>query len=180
MKRLAWFVLAGLLLSSLVLGGCSGGGDKVRIATDATWPPFEFVNEQTKEIEGFDIDLMKAIAEEADLDIEFINVAWDPLLAGMANCQYDAAISAMSITEDRKEKMLFSDPYFFAGQIITVHIDNTDITSKHDLSGKVVGAQIGTAGSFEVEKIGGATLRTYDDIGLVQGAVADTFEFQRV
>ena len=93
MKRPVWFILAGLLLSSLVLSGCSGGGDKVRIATDATWPPFEFVNEQTKEIEGFDIDLMKAIAEEADLDIEFVNVAWDPLLAGMANCQYDAAIS---------------------------------------------------------------------------------------
>ena len=166
MKRLVWFVLFGLLLSALVLSGCSGGGDKIRIATDATWPPFEFVNEQTKEIEGFDIDLMKAIAEEADLDIEFVNVAWDPLLAGMANCQYDAAISAMSITEDRKKEFLFSDPYFFAGQIVAVHIDNTEINDRYDLSGRVVGAQIGTTGAIEVENIGGATLKTYDDIGL--------------
>jgi len=146
--------------------GCAQPTTKVRIATDATWPPFESVNEQTKEIEGFDIDLMTAIAEKAGLEIEFLNVAWDPLLAGIAQCQYDAAISAMTITEERKKQFLFSDPYFFAGQIVTVHINNTDIASKHDLSGKVAGAQIGTTGSFEVEKIGGATLKTYDDIGL--------------
>ena len=166
MKRLFCFALIGLVLCSLVLGGCATKPTKIRIATDATWPPFESVNEQTKEIEGFDIDLMTAIAEKAGLEIEFVNVAWDPLLAGIAQCQYDAAISAMTITEERKKQFLFSDPYFYAGQIVTVHIDNTEIASKHDLSGKVVGAQIGTTGSFEVEKIGGATLKTYDDIGL--------------
>jgi len=166
MKRLFWFALIGVVLLSLVLAGCAPAPTKVRIATDATWPPFESVNEQTKEIEGFDIDLMNAIAERADLEIEFINVGWDALLAGMAQCQYDAAISAMTITEERKESFLFSDPYFEAGQIVTVHIDNTDINSKDDLGGKVVGAQIGTTGSFAVEEIEGATLKTYDDIGL--------------
>ena len=166
MKHLFWYVLIGLALFSLVLSGCAQEKTKVLVATDATWPPFESVNEQTKEIEGFDIDLMTAIAEEADLEIEFVNVAWDPLLAGIAQCQYDAAISAMTITEERAKQFLFSDPYFEAGQIVTVHIDNTDITDKDALSGKVVGAQIGTTGSFEVEKIEGATLKTYDDIGL--------------
>jgi len=166
MKRLFWYVLTGLTLFSLVLTGCAQETAKVRIATDATWPPFESVNEQTKEIEGFDIDLIKAIAEKAGLEIEIVNVAWDPLLAGIAQCQYDAAISAMTITEERKKEFLFSDPYFAAGQIVTVRIDNTDITGKDDLEGKVVGAQIGTTGSFEVEKIEGATLKTYDDIGL--------------
>lgn len=166
MKRILGYVLIGLILVSLVLSGCGPKAEKVRVATDATWPPFESVNEQTKEIEGFDIDLFKAIAEEADLEIEFVNVAWDPLLAGIAQCQYDVAISAMTITEERKKQFLFSDPYFAAGQIVTVRKDNTDITGKDDLGGKVVGAQIGTTGSFEVEKIEGATLKTYDDIGL--------------
>ena len=165
MKRLILGILVVLVLVS-VLAGCGEKEEKIRIATDATWPPFESVNEQTKEIEGFDIDLIKAIAEKEDLDIEIMNVAWDPLLAGIAQCQYDAAISAMTITEERKKQFLFSDPYFFAGQIVTVHISNTEIASKYELSGKVVGAQIGTTGSFEVEKIGGATLKTYDDIGL--------------
>ena len=166
MKRLLYGFLISLVIVCLVVAGCGQETPKIRVATDATWPPFESVNEQTKEIEGFDIDLFKAIAEKEDLDIEFINVAWDPLLAGIAQCQYDVAISAMSITEERQEKMLFSDPYFTAGQLVTVHIDNAEINSKDDLGGKVVGAQIGTTGSFAVEEIEGATLKTYDDIGL--------------
>lgn len=165
MKRLFLAVLIGVALIS-ILPGCGQGAIKVRIATDATWPPFEYVDEQTMEIVGFDIDLIKAIADEAELDIEIINVAWDPLLAGMAQCQYDAAISAMTITDERKEVMLFSNPYFEAGQLVTVRLDNSDIASKEDLGGKTVGAQIGTTGSFEVDKIPGATLKTYDDIGL--------------
>jgi len=166
MKKLFGYVLIGLALVSLVLPGCAPKTTKVVVATDATWPPFEYVDEHTKEIVGFDIDVMTAIAEKAGIEIEFKNVAWDPLLAGMALCQYDAAISSITITEERKEQFLFSDPYFEAGQIIVVQIDNTDITDKDALSGKVAGAQIGTTGSFEIEKIEGATLRTYDDIGL--------------
>ncbi len=166
MKRLFCYVLVGLVLVSLVLGGCAQKPTKVRVATDATWPPFEYVNEQTKAIEGFDIDLLKAIAEKEGLEIEFINVGFDPLLAGIAQCQYDAAISSITITEERKQEMLFSDPYFEAGQIVTVRKDNTDIKSKDNLAGKVAGAQIGTTGAMEVQKITGATLRTYDDIGL--------------
>ncbi len=165
MRKLFLFVVIGVLLVS-ILPGCGQETLKVRIATDATWPPFEYVDEQTMEIVGFDIDLIKAIAEEAGLEIEIIDVAWDALLAGIAQCQYDAAISAMTITEERKEAMLFSNPYFEAGQLVTVQYDNTDITSKEDLGGKTVGAQIGTTGSFEVDKIAGATLKTYDDIGL--------------
>jgi polar amino acid transport system substrate-binding protein len=165
MKRLFWVVLVGLILLAMV-PGCSQGEAKIRIATDATWPPFEYVDEETMEIVGFDIDLMTAIAEKEGLDIEFLNVAWDPLLAGVAQCQYDAAISSITITFERAEEMLFSDPYFAAGQIVTVRIDNTDITGKDDLAGKVAGAQIGTTGSFEIEKIESATLKTYDDIGL--------------
>ena len=165
MKRLILGVLVGLLLLS-VLAGCGEKDEKIRIATDATWPPFEYVNETTKEIEGFDIDLMNAIAEKEDLDIEIMNVAWDPLLAGVAQCQYDAAISSVSITEERKKQMLFSDPYFQVGQLVTVRINNTDIKGKDDLAGKKAGAQIGTTGSFAIEDIEGATLKTYDDIGL--------------
>lgn len=165
MKRILLCIFIGLILVGM-LTGCGQKTEKIRVATDATWPPFEYVNEKTKEIEGFDIDLFKAIAEKEGLEVEFINVAWDPLLAGIAQCQYDAAISAMTITEERKKQWLFSEPYFEAGQLVTVRKDNTDISSKDDLGGKVVGAQIGTTGSFEVEKIAGATLKTYDDIGL--------------
>jgi len=139
---------------------------KITVATDATWPPFEYVDETSKEIVGFDIDLMKAIAQEVDLEVEFVNVAWDPLLAGMAAGQYDAAISAMTITEDRKKQFDFSDPYYNAGQLIVVRAEQTGIEKPADLAGHVCGAQIGTTGAMEIEKITGATLKTYDTIDL--------------
>ena len=164
MKKLLWLVM-GLVLASMMLASCSTSSAKIRVATDATWPPFEYVNDQTKQIEGFDIDVMNAIAQKQNLDIEFVNVAFDPLLAGMAQGMYDVAISSITITEDRAKEMLFSDSYFAAGQIITVRKDNTKITGRDTLAGSV-GAQIGTTGAMEVEKIKTATLKTYDDIGL--------------
>lgn len=165
MKRYASVLILGILTLVILISSCGSPSETIRVATDATWPPFEFVDEDSKEILGFDIDIMKAIAEKEDLDIEFLNVGWDPLLAGMAQGTYDAAISSITITEERKKDMLFSDPYFEAGQIVVVSIDNNTVKSKDDLSG-TVGAQIGTTGSFEVEKIAAAKLKTYDDIGL--------------
>ncbi|HEX7975300.1 MAG TPA: basic amino acid ABC transporter substrate-binding protein [Anaerolineales bacterium] len=186
MKRLSPYIWMALVVAGLVLSACGGGATpvatqapaaatqavtaapavKVRVATDATWPPFEIVNESTKQIEGFDIDLFRGIAQKANLDVEFINVAFDPLLAGIGTCQYDAAISAMTITDDRKKSMLFSDPYFEAGQVVSVQAANTAVKSKDDLSGKKVGAQIGTTGAIEAAKINGAVVKTYDDVGL--------------
>jgi polar amino acid transport system substrate-binding protein len=158
-------IVLGMVLIGAALASCGGTSGKIQVATDATWPPFEYVDDTTKEIVGFDIDLMNAIAEKANLDIEFVNVAWDPLLTGMAQGTYDVAISSITMYEDRKEKMLFSDPYYGAGQIIVVQKNNTTITSKDNLTGNV-GAQLGTTGAMEVAKIAGATLKNYDEIGL--------------
>ena len=165
MKRKTWLLLTALLLVGISAVSCtSNDSAALQVATYATWPPFEFVDTETREIKGFDIDVMTAIADKAGLDIEFVNVGWDPLLAGMAQGTYDLAISSITITEERQRDMLFSDPYFAAGQIVTVRIEETTITGPENLTG-VVGAQIGTTGAFEVEKIDGATLKTFDDIG---------------
>jgi ABC-type amino acid transport substrate-binding protein len=177
-RRGLWLGLVGLI-GVLTLGGLAlwsawqggwlspAGPIHIRVATDATWPPFESVNEQTKEIEGFDIDLMKAIAAKEGLEVEFINVPFDPLLAGMATCQYNAAISAITITEERKKDFAFSDPYFAAGEIIIVRVDNTDIKSRADLVGKTIGVQIATTGEIEAKKIRDVTVLSYDNHGLV-------------
>ncbi len=165
MKRQIVLLITFVIALSLLLAACGGSGGKIQVATDATWPPFEMLDESTKEMVGFDIDLMKAIAEKVGLEIEFVNVSWDPLLSGMATCQYDAAISAMTITEERKKEFAFSDPYFAAGQIVTVRIDNTDITGKDSLPGRKVGAQLGTTGDIIGKEIG-AEMKSYDDIGL--------------
>lgn len=161
MKNKVFFTIIAVIVVSL-LASCAQQSDALVVATDAAFPPFEMVDEETKDIIGFDIDLMDAIAEKAGLDIVYQNVSWDPLLAGMADCQYDMAISAMTITAERAEQFSFSDPYINAGQIVAVQIDNETITGPADLSGMTVGAQIGTTGSMEIEAIPDTTLKVYD------------------
>lgn len=156
------FILIISLVAIAMLAACAQSDDALVVATDAAFPPFEFVDEDTKEIIGFDIDLINAIAEKANLDIRFQNVAWDPLLAGMADCQYDMAISAITILPERAEQFGFSDPYINAGQIVAVAIDNDSIAGPDDLVGATIGAQLGTTGAMEAEAIADSTVKVYD------------------
>jgi polar amino acid transport system substrate-binding protein len=159
--------LTGLVLVLLALGaltGCQAGSDTIVVATDATWPPMEYVDEN-KEIVGYDIDLMNAVGEAAGLEIEFKNVAWDGIFAGLGAGEYDAIISSVTILPDRAEKYDFSEPYINAGQIVIVGTDS-DITGPDALSGSTVGAQIGTTGAFEIAAMDGVELKEYDEIGL--------------
>jgi len=186
MKRL--LVIAVLLIATaglLFAGGSkeSTSGEKtIVVATDATWPPMEFVN-QDKEIVGFDIDLMRAAAKAGGFNVEFKNTAWDGIFAGLANGDYDAVISSVTITDERKKTMDFSIPYINAGQVLIVPKSTTGVTTLQDLKGKAVGAQIGTTGAIEINKVSGVELRTYDELGLaiedlangrIAGVVADT------
>jgi len=166
-RRLTFISILLLMILSLLLPGCAEqSATKVRVATNATWPPFEYVNEQTKQIEGFDIDLMNNIAQKAGLQVEYVNTGFESLLEGVAKCQYDAAISSITITDDRKGVMAFSDPYIIAGQVVVASKDNTAIEGKDSLGGKRVGAEVATTGSMAVEDIKGAVLKTYPKIDL--------------
>ncbi len=162
MKRNLFLSLIVIVILGLLSACAQQSEDTLVVATDATFPPFEYIDEETKEIIGFDIDLMNAIAERAGLDITYQNVSWDPLLAGMADCQYDMAISAMTITAERAKAFSFSDPYINAGQITVVAIGNTTIGGPDDLVGATIGAQIGTTGAMEAEAIQDSAVKVYD------------------
>jgi polar amino acid transport system substrate-binding protein len=81
----------------------------------------------------------------------------------MSSCQYDAAVAAITITDERKQSLLFSAPYTVAGQTVVVQTGNDTIKGPDDLKGKKVGAQLGTTGAEEIGKIEGATLKTYEN-----------------
>ena len=185
-------ITIGLLMTVVAAAGtfAGGGGEApdtgvatIRVATDATWPPMEFVNTE-REIVGFDIDLIKAVAQAAGFEVVIQNTAWDGIFAGLANGDYDAVISSVTITAERAETMDFSTPYINAGQVLIVRQDQAaGVTTLADLAGEAVGAQIGTTGAFEIEAAAGVTLRTYDELGLaiedlaqgrIAGVVADT------
>ncbi|MFO8064200.1 MAG: basic amino acid ABC transporter substrate-binding protein [Spirochaetota bacterium] len=185
MKHVLLVALALMLVSGLAVAGGEqeeGRPEQITVGTDATWPPMEFVNED-KELVGFDIDLMKRIAEEAGFEVEFQNTAWDGIFAGLGTGEYDAVISSVTITEERQETMDFSEPYVNAGQVLVVEQSTSGVTTLDDLEGEAVGAQIGTTGAIAVQEHGGPELRTYDEIGLavedlangrITGVVADT------
>lgn len=137
----------------------------IKVATDATWPPMEMVD-ANKKIVGYDIDFLTAVAKEAGVTVEFKNTAWDGIFAGLDSGQYDAIISSVTITDERKAKYDFTEPYTSIGQILVV--PKTDKTSKKiaDLKGKKIGAQIGTTGAFAIKKVAGVELKGYDEIGL--------------
>ncbi len=181
-KRNLFFVVLVVLIAGLALFGCKKEGGKIVIATDATWPPMEFVNAE-KEIVGFDIDLMNLAAKKGGFEVEFKNTAWDGIFAGLANKQYDAVMSSVTITEERKETMDFSIPYINAGQVLIVKESVSGVSELADLKGEAVGAQIGTTGFFEIEKVDGVEAKSYDELGLaiedlangrIAGVVADT------
>ena len=172
MNRTAVFIITVVLIATCIFPACNQAPvSKLTVACDATWPPFEQVNERTKELDGFGPELMRAIAAKAGLEIELVNVGFDSVLAGVSQCQYDMAVSSITITEERKKTILFSDPYFAAGQIVTVSKDNTTINNKDDLTGKTVGGQIGTTGIIEAGKIPGAKVMTFDEVGFAFQAV---------
>jgi polar amino acid transport system substrate-binding protein len=168
-KRVAFMMLVLLLAAGALLTGCkkkeAAAAKPIVIATDATWPPMEMVDEN-KNIVGFDIDLMNAAAKAGGFTVEFRNTAWDGIFAGLEAGQYDAVMSSVTITDERKATMDFSVPYINAGQILVVQASVTGVETLAQLVGKKVGAQIGTTGAFEVEKVSGVTLRTYDEVGL--------------
>jgi polar amino acid transport system substrate-binding protein len=143
----------------------------VVFATDASWPPMEFVDKD-KNIVGFDIDLLNAMGAAGGFTPEFKNTAWDGIFGGLIAGKYDAISSSVSITEERMKTMDFSDPYFEVKQGVIVQT-GSGIATAADLAGKVVAAQIGTTGYFAAQKLEGiAEAKSYDDVGL---AVEDLY-----
>jgi polar amino acid transport system substrate-binding protein len=151
-----------LILSSLISScGVLGGKQEITVATDATWAPFESVDAKTQKIVGYDIDLMDAVATKIGIKVTYVQVSFDPMMAGVQKCQYDAAISSITPNIDKYKDILFSDPYFSTGQQITILATNDKIHSASDLIGKKIGVQIATTGANEAKKIQGASVIPY-------------------
>ncbi|CAG9620774.1 transporter substrate-binding domain-containing protein [Sutcliffiella rhizosphaerae] len=130
-------------------GNGSGDGDgeatTYRVGIDTTYPPFEF--EKDGEYTGIDIDLITAIAEDQGFEIDFNPMDFGGIIPAMQAGQLDLAIAGMSITEERKNVVDFSNPYFEAGLTLVVKNDTTDIEAIEDLEGKKVAVKTGTTGA---------------------------------
>ena len=133
-------------------------------ASDATWPPMEFVDED-KRVVGYAIDMVNAIAKEAGFHAEIKNTAWDGIFAGLIAGKYDVIASSVSIPDDRKKSMDFSEPHYTVPQELILP-KTADLKDLSDLKGQKVGGQIGTTGYFVIKETKGIEPKSYDEIGL--------------
>jgi arginine/lysine/histidine/glutamine transport system substrate-binding and permease protein len=156
--------------SSPSAGG--GGGEVLTVATEPAFPPFELQG-AGGELEGFSVDLMRAIGEATGTTIEFESIPFDGIIPALQAGTVDAAISSITITAERAKTVSFSRPYFKAGLAIAVPEDNTDITSLETLQGKRIAVQIGTTGAEEAKKVEGAQIRTFDSAPLALQELAN-------
>ena len=123
------------------------------VGTDAAYAPFESQNEKG-EIVGFDVDVVNAVAKEAGIEVKFVNTPWEGIFNSLAQGDRDMVVSAVTITEERKQTMDFSAPYFDAQQLIAVKA-NSKVKGFNDLKKLKVGVQTGTTGDEAVTKLQG-------------------------
>lgn len=125
------------------------------VGTDAAYAPFESQNEKG-EIVGFDIDVVSAIAKKAGFEVKFVNTPWEGIFNTLGQGDRDLLVSAITINEERKQTMDFSDPYFNAQQLIAVK-ESSKVAKFEDLKKLKVGVQTGTTGDEAVSKLLGKT-----------------------
>ncbi len=166
--RKARLALAALTLAALPLLAAQ---PRLVFGSDCTFPPMEMVDAH-KQLVGFDIDLIHAVARAAGFEAVVKNTAWDGIFAGLAAGDYDAVLSSVTITPERARTLDFSSPYLEAGQVLIVPQGLNGLTTLGQFGGKKVGAQIGTTGALEVGKHRDITLKAYDEAGL---AVEDLY-----
>lgn len=177
MKRSRFLKNACLSLGATLLLAACGGAEEATAPADGTisgpwvvgtepaFPPFESQSE-SGELVGFDIDLMNAIGEQAGVEIEFESLPFDGLIPALQAGTIEAAISGMTITEERAETVDFSRPYFRAGLAIAVAEDDTETTSIESLEGKRIAVQIGTTGAEKAAEVKDAQVSTFDSAPL--------------
>ena len=172
-RKITYVALAALLALALI--GCAKSGEATvyKVGMNAEYPPFESVD-ASGNIIGFDPDIMAAIAEETGFEYELVNTRWDGIFVALQSGEFDAVISAATITPERAEIVDFSDPYFNAGQRIAVRIEDQDqITNVSDLDGRKVGVQLGTTGDMWLSDNTEAEVVRYDEITLAFQALAN-------
>lgn len=155
----------------------------LKVATDPTFTPFE-IQTANGNLEGFDIDLMNAIAKVAKFAIQFESLPFDGMISSLQAHRVDAAISGITITAQRLKTISFSRPYFKAGLAIAVRQDNQDIKDFNSLKGKKIAVQIGSTGADFAKTIPNAKISTFNsgpdffqDLlnGHVDAVVSDAF-----
>ena len=148
MKSIA--LSAAAIMAVGMMSGCGAKDDgKLIMGTNAAFQPFEYTttNGVVGEFAGIDIEIAVEIAKNAGQELEIADMEFDGLIAAVSTGKVDMAVAGMTVTEERKQQVDFSDTYYVASQVMVVAPDNTSITCAEDLkAGKKVGVVLGYTG----------------------------------
>jgi len=153
MKKL---IVAASCALALVAGTAQAQERNLRIAFDVPYEPFEYKDENG-ELTGFEVELADAMCEEMNANCKFVIQAWDGMIPGLLARKFDLIMSSMSITPERAERVLFSEPYYITpGGWFGPESFNTDVTDMDAMKDKTVGVQRGTTmDTYVTENMGG-------------------------
>lgn len=161
MKNLLKMLMIALVVFSiLAVSGCSDNQEETSVeemptyvvGTEPTFPPFEMTDD-SGDIVGFDIDLIKEIGEDQGFNVEVQHVGFDALIPALSSGNIDIIASGMTITDEREKEVDFSEPYINAGLAVAVASDNGDISSMDDLQGKTAAVQLGSTGAAKANEL---------------------------
>ncbi|WP_324763595.1 transporter substrate-binding domain-containing protein (plasmid) [Sinorhizobium meliloti] len=148
-----------LAMAALVSGGASAadlGGKLLKVGSDTTSPPMESVDPATGQIVGFDIDVVNAICAKINCQAEFVTTGWDGIFAALDQGNFDLVASGVSITEERKKAMDFSDPYIVNSQAVLMRVEDQGVSLEDFKSkGKKLSAQANTTDAQVAEGVVG-------------------------
>ena len=185
MKKNMKAVIAIALIAILALGCFSACGSKkaaspldkikeagkITLYTEAGFAPYEFL--YNNEVVGVDIEIMKEVAKEIGVELVIEDVTFDTICASVKAGKCDVGAAGITITEERKQSIAFSDPYTSTAQYVVVLADNNEIATVEDLAGKDIGVQQGTTSDIIVENlINDGTLAGSTSSGFTAPAVA--------
>jgi len=175
--------IALLTIASLILTACQAAGPKdllstikargvMRVSSDPNYKPQSFLNETTKELDGFDIDVSKEVAKRLGVKVEFVTPDWDTIVAANWGGRWDVSIGSMTITTDRKKVLFFSTPYYYTPAQFAAPKDSP-LNSLDGLTGKTV--CVGSGTTYDDYLNGKLTLEGEKIIKQVQGVKMTTF-----
>ena len=171
MKKYLALLLAAIM--ALSLAACAStpkieetASAKLTMATEATFPPYEYYDGDA--IVGIDVEVAQAIAEKLGMELDVTDIAFDSIIPGIQTGKYDMGMAGMTVTDERKEQVNFSDSYATGVQVVIVK-DDSPITSVDDLfadgASTVVGTQAGTTGfiyaTSDIEDAGLGTVKSF-------------------
>ncbi len=153
------------LLCLVLPAKAQSGGQQLRWGGDAEGgAPYLLPNPKNpREIVGFEIDLMDAVGKQLNRKSVFVQNQWDGLIPGLQRGNYDLAVNGIEITDDRKQQVNFSIPYYACGEQLSVRVGENSINSLADLKGKVVGTLKASLAQRILEREGGIEVRSYEN-----------------